>query len=76
MNQTFAKAMGKKVKYFTMPDFLAKLMMGSITYNYQTSDCMYSNARLRATGFEFRFPTIKQGAPDIVAEAQRKWAAA
>jgi nucleoside-diphosphate-sugar epimerase len=76
MNQTFAKAMGKKVKYFTMPGFLAKLMMGSITYNYQISDCMYSNARLKATGFKFRFPSIKQGAPDIVAEAQRKWATA
>jgi hypothetical protein len=74
LNAAFAQALGKTPRYFKVPGFLAKLMMGEITYNYQVSNCAYSNRRLLDTGFAFEFPTIAEGAPDIVEEARRAWA--
>ena len=69
MGEAFAAALHAKPAFMTMPGFLAKLFMGSIAYDYMTSNFEYSNARLKETGFTFRFPTIDQGVPDVSATA-------
>jgi len=73
MNEAFAQAMGKNVRYMKVPGFLAKLMMGSITYEYQTSNCAYDNHRLHQTGFTFEYPTIETGTRQVVADARQEW---
>jgi nucleoside-diphosphate-sugar epimerase len=69
MGEAFAAALHAKPAFMTMPGFLAKLFMGSIAYDYMTSNFEYSNARLKETGFAFRFPTIDQGVPEVSATA-------
>ena len=73
MNEAFAKALGKTARYMKIPGFLAKLMMGNITYEYQISNCAYDNSKLHKTGFTFDYPTIDTGAREVIAEAREQW---
>ena len=41
--------------------------MGPIVTESLTCDACLSNERLRATGFEFEFPNVEAGIPDVVA---------
>lgn len=75
MNGEFAQALGKTASYMKVPGFMASLMMGKINYEYQTTNCAYDNSRLRATGFQLKYPSIESGAPEIVAEARQQWQA-
>lgn len=69
MGAAFASALHVEAATMTMPGFLAKLFMGAVAYDYMTSNLEYSNARLKATGFEFRYPTIDTGIPEVSATA-------
>lgn len=69
--EEFARALDKPVSYRTLDPEIAKSRMGEIIYSYQTSDCAYSNRRLLDTGFSFKFPTIREGARDVVAALGR-----
>jgi NAD dependent epimerase/dehydratase family enzyme len=41
-------------------------VIGSALADYLQSDAVFSNIRLRGTGFRFRYPTLDQGLQQIV----------
>ena len=65
-----AHALGRPLKLLPLPPFLYGLLVGPIIHESQGYDTVLTNARLRATGFTPRFPTIDQGVPDVVARWQ------
>ena len=67
-----AHALGVPYRVRRIPLWLYKLALGPILTESQTYDCNLTNARLRATGFAFDFPTVEQGVPDAV----QRWLAA
>lgn len=62
-----ARALGQGLRTRTLPRWLCSLLIGPVLTEYATVHTHFSNARLRSTGFEFRFPTWRDGVPDIVA---------
>ncbi|RAV21216.1 NAD-dependent epimerase/dehydratase family protein [Paenibacillus contaminans] len=54
---------GKTIK---IPAWLCKLVIGPVLTEYATAHTYFSNAKLLATGFEFRYPSIGQGIPHVV----------
>jgi nucleoside-diphosphate-sugar epimerase len=56
-----ATALGKTLKTRNVPGFMLGLFAGAIVRSYMETDSKYSNAKLRATGFEFQHPTITTG---------------
>ncbi|MGI2293611.1 NAD-dependent epimerase/dehydratase family protein [Paenibacillus sp. GXUN7292] len=54
---------GKVVK---IPAWLCRLVIGPVLTEYATAHTYFSNAKLLATGFEFRYPNAKQGIPHVV----------
>jgi nucleoside-diphosphate-sugar epimerase len=68
-----ARELGVPHRAITLPRLLSRLFLGSITTELLTIDQCLSNQRLRALGFEFMFPTIREGVPAAVAswKAQR-----
>lgn len=65
-----AKALGRDLTLRRMPAFLMWLLTGPIVTESILSDGVLSNARLKALGFEFLFPTIDEGVRDVVANAR------
>jgi NAD dependent epimerase/dehydratase family enzyme len=54
-----------------VPAFILRLLVGSVVTDSVLSDAVLSNARLKALGFQLRFPTIDEGLPDIARRARR-----
>lgn len=67
---TAARAMGKEAKLRKIPVWLLRLLVGPVVTDSILSDAVLSNARLRGLGFDFEFPTIDEGIPDVVANAR------
>jgi len=65
-----AEALGVRLRVRHVPAWLCRLFLGPIVTESLTCDANLSNARLLATGFQLRFPTIQQGIPDVVATWQ------
>ena len=53
-----------KVRYVSK--FLCQLFIGPVLTEYATANTNFSNKKLRSTGFRFRYPTYKDGLPDVV----------
>jgi nucleoside-diphosphate-sugar epimerase len=66
-----ARALGVAVRTRPSPPWMVSLFIGPISANTLMSDSRLSNARLKATGFECRFPSIETGIPDVIAASQR-----
>lgn len=63
---TFARSAGRPLRSFRLPGYAARLMVGSILAEYLQADAVFSNIRLRGTGFRFRYPTLEHGLQQIV----------
>jgi nucleoside-diphosphate-sugar epimerase len=64
--ETFARCAGRPLRVFRMPAAAAGLVVGPVLADYLQSDAVFSNIRLRGTGFRFRYPTLDQGLQQIV----------
>ncbi len=64
--ETAARVLGQPLRLRLLPRWLYGLIVGPIVLESQGYDCFLTNARLRATGFVPRFPTIDEGVPDVV----------
>ena len=64
--ETFARCAGRPLRVFRLPAAAAGLVAGRVLADYIQSDAVFSNIRLRGTGFRFRYPTLDQGLQQIV----------
>jgi nucleoside-diphosphate-sugar epimerase len=66
--ETAARAMRTEPRVRKIPVWLLRWLVGPVVTDSVLSDAVLSNARLKATGFSLRFPTIDEGIPDVVAK--------
>ena len=64
--ESAAQALGVKGRSRKAPFFVVKLLAGRVIAESLAYENRLSNARLRATGFSFTFPSYEQGVPDAV----------
>ncbi|MCY1076038.1 NAD-dependent epimerase/dehydratase family protein [Archangium lansingense] len=69
LSQVAAEALGVSYKKTLVPRWLCNLLMGPVVTDSLTSEARLSNARLHGTGFQFLYPTIREGVPALV----RQW---
>lgn len=67
--EQLAEALGRPLKTRAVPPWLCSLLLGPVPTEYATAHTNFSRARLRSTGFTFRFPTSAAGVPAVV----RRW---
>ncbi len=72
LNEQVAALLGRRVRTMTAPKWLLGLFAGSVSADYMATDARYSNARLKATGYRLRFPTIDTGLLDVLRGVQAK----
>jgi nucleoside-diphosphate-sugar epimerase len=60
-----AEAMGAPARTIHVPAFAASALLGPFIAEYLRHDAVFSNARLRAHGFRFQFPTVEDGLREV-----------
>jgi nucleoside-diphosphate-sugar epimerase len=53
-------------KFREVPRWLCKLMLGPVLTEYATAHTNFSSEKLQKTGFMFRYPTYKEGLPQVI----------
>lgn len=66
LQMAIAESMNKELKYREVPKWLCSLLIGPVLTDYATAHTNFSNGKLKETGFEFLYPTYKDGIPDVV----------
>jgi nucleoside-diphosphate-sugar epimerase len=64
--RTFARLAGRPLRVWRLPSAAARLAVGPVLADYVTHDSVFSNIRLRGTGFRFRYPTVEQGLEQVL----------
>jgi len=49
-----------------LPSALARFVASPVLSEYLRRNAVYSNIRLRGTGFHFEYPTLEQGVRQVV----------
>ena len=62
----FARLTNRPCREWHLPAAAARLIAGPILAGYLTREALFSNIRLRATGFGFNHPTLEDGVHQIV----------
>jgi nucleoside-diphosphate-sugar epimerase len=60
-----AAALKQPLKTRSIPGWMLGLLAGSVVRSYMETDSIYSNAKLRATGFQFKDRTVETGIPRL-----------
>jgi nucleoside-diphosphate-sugar epimerase len=60
-----AEVMQRPARTIRVPACAAPLLVGPFLAEYHRHDAVFSNARLRAHGFRFEFPTIAEGLREV-----------
>jgi len=63
---TFARLAGSPLRRWRLPQAVAPVVVGSILAEYVQADGVFSNIRLRSTGFQFRYPTVEAGLRQVI----------
>lgn len=63
----FARLAHRPLRMWRVPAGAARLLVGSVLAEYLKAGAVYSNIRLRGTGFRFRYPTLDQGLQQVLA---------
>ena len=63
---TFARLVNRAMRVWRVPVAAARLMVGPVVADDMRTDQIFSNIRLRGTGFQFDYPTLEQGLQQIV----------
>jgi nucleoside-diphosphate-sugar epimerase len=62
---TFARIADRPLRLWRLPALAARLVSRGHPGGYLQSDAVFSNIRLRGTGFRFEYPTLEQGLRQI-----------
>ncbi len=62
----FARLAGRPLRAWRVPRTMARLFVGPVLADTVQSDAVFSNIRLRGTGFRFEYPALEQGLKQIV----------
>ncbi len=68
--KTLAEVQGRPFLPIGVPGFLLRLVLGEMATSLLEGSCV-SEARIRATGYTFRFPTLRLALEDLLATEQR-----
>ena len=63
---TFATLVNRSMRVWRVPAAAARLMVGPGLADYLRADQIFSNIRLRGTGFQFEYPTLGHGLQQVV----------
>ena len=63
---TFARLANRPMRVWRVPAVASRLMVGPVLADYLRADQIFSNIRLRGTGFHFEYPTLEHGLQQIV----------
>ena len=63
---TFARLVNRPLRVWRVPAVARRLMVGPVLADYLRADQIFSNIRLRGTGFHFEHPTLEHGLQQIV----------
>jgi len=64
--ETFARLANRPLRVRRVPAAAARLVAGPILADCLQADAVFSNIRLRGTGFRFRYPTLEQGLQQVL----------
>ena len=67
-----AGVLGVTPRVLRVPAWLAAIAMGRIAFESMTINSILSNAKLKALGFAFRYPTVDTGIPAVVAQLRNQ----
>jgi len=62
----FARRANRPLRVWRMPTRAARLIVGPVLSDYIQADAVFSNIRLRGTGFHFRYPTLEHGLQQVL----------
>jgi nucleoside-diphosphate-sugar epimerase len=65
---TFARLANRPLHAFRVPELATRLIAGPVLVDYIQDDAVFSNIRLRATGFRFIYPTLDEGLQQVLGE--------
>ena len=63
---TFARIANRPLRVLRVPKVTTRLVVGPVLSDHFLTDAVFSNIRLRGTGFRFLYPTLEQGLQQIV----------
>jgi nucleoside-diphosphate-sugar epimerase len=63
----FARAAKRPLRVWPLPGAAAQYLLGRVLADYIQSNAVFSNVRLRGTGFRFVYPTLEQGVQQVLA---------
>lgn len=64
--ETFAALANRPLRVWPLPAWTARVVGRSVCPGFPQGDAVFANIRLRATGFQFRYPTLAEGMRQIV----------
>jgi len=64
--ETFARLANRPLRVRRLPAAAARIAVGPLLADFIRTDAVFSNIRLRGTGFRFRYPTLEQGLRQIL----------
>ena len=63
---TFARLANRPLRVFRVPAVATRLVVGPVLAGHLLTDAVFSNIRLRATGFRFLYPTLEEGLRQVL----------
>jgi hypothetical protein len=63
---TFARLANRPLRVWRVPAVVTPLVVGRVLADDFLADALFSNIRLRGTGFRFEYPTVEQGLRQIL----------
>jgi nucleoside-diphosphate-sugar epimerase len=63
---TFARLADCRLRVWRLPALAAPHVIGPVQADYIHADAVFSNIRLRGTGFHFRYPTLEHGLQQVL----------
>ena len=64
--ETFARLASRPLKVQRLPRSLARMLLGPLVADRLEGDRVFSNIRLRGTGFRFEYPTLDEGLRQVL----------
>lgn len=64
--ETFARLANRPLRVVRVPTLATRLVAGPVLAEHLLADAVFSNIRLRGTGFRFLYPTLGQGLQQVL----------